>query len=111
MEDKDDFDVENENEVQKPTEEEPENVPSRFTSSPVVDASTASTSKGISFKSICPTPEFGTVTTSARQQHSIVFTNTPNKRNLKDSFAAKELKLKVQKLKGKIKNEKANIKK
>lgn len=56
MEDKDDIDVGNENEVQKPTEEEPENVPSRFISSPVVtlvDASTASTSKGISFKSIC----------------------------------------------------------
>lgn len=91
MEDKDDFDVENENEVQKPTEEdaEPENVPSRFTSSPVVtvvDASTASTSKGIYFKSICPTPEFGTVTTSARQQHSIVFTNTNTTNKRKERF-------------------------
>lgn len=51
------------------------------------------------------------MTTSASQQHSIVSTDTPIKRKLKDSSAVQELKLKVQELKATIKNEKANIKK
>lgn len=75
---------------------------------PIEDNPVPSTSKVLSFKNICPTPVYKTVTPSARQQHSIIFTQSPNGEKLEESAVVKGLKEKVKKLKTKIKEEKLN---
>lgn len=89
LEDTDAVDVESGKQAQIPIEEDEDqnlatqNSPS--TGRPTLENdSTPSrpTSKGISFKSLCPTPLYKTGTPTARQ-HSIVFTLSPNKKSWK----------------------------
>lgn len=63
-----------------------------------------SQSKAISFKSICPSPQTTMKKVALRQQHSVVFTKSPNKSQLEEFAKIKELKKKVQQLQGKLKS-------
>lgn len=60
--------------------------------------------KSVSFKSICPTPQSSMKKATSRQQHSVIFTESPNKSKLEESAKIKELKKQIQQLQAKLKS-------
>lgn len=68
-----------------------------------VDKSIHPRCKVVEFKSLCPTPQSKTVNVTSRQQHSVIFTKSPNKSRLEESAQVKELKKTIQDLRAKIK--------